>query len=137
MRMSHWSSHVCSSDLHPHSHILIRGITDDGKTVNIAGDYIAHAIRYRASEIMTRALGPQSEIEVRQQLALEVDAERLTRLDRMMLAQAQDHVIDLRRMEGAVAFEPAHQLPRVARARGLARMEIGKAQCGARVSEEV
>src|SRR3546814_15276225 len=78
MRMSHWSSHVCSSDLHPHSHILIRGITEDGKTLNIAGDYIAHAIRYRASEIMTRALGPQSEIEVRPQLALEVDAERLT-----------------------------------------------------------
>ncbi|AJR23108.1 relaxase/mobilization nuclease RlxS [Sphingobium sp. YBL2] len=111
---------------HPHSHILIRGITEDGKTLNIAGDYIAHAIRYRASEIMTRALGPQSEIEVRQQLALEVDAERLTRLDRMMLAQAKDHVIDLRRMEGEVAFDPGHQQLLVARARVLERMELAQ-----------
>ena len=27
---------------HPHTHILVRGVTDDGKTLNIAGDYIAH-----------------------------------------------------------------------------------------------
>src|SRR5450631_1420953 len=26
---------------HPHSHILVRGVTEDGKTLNIAGDYIA------------------------------------------------------------------------------------------------
>lgn len=111
---------------HPHSHILIRGITEDGKTLNIAGDYIAHAIRYRASEIMTRALGPQSEIEVRQQLALEVDAERLTRLDRMMLAQAKDHVIDLRQMEGQPALDPSHRQLLVARARVLERMELAE-----------
>jgi type IV secretory pathway VirD2 relaxase len=24
---------------HPHTHILVRGITDDGKTLNIVGDY--------------------------------------------------------------------------------------------------
>ena len=71
---------------HPHSHILVRGITEDGKTLNIAGDYIAHGIRHRGSQIMTQALGPQSELEVRHQLEREVDAERLTRLDRMMLA---------------------------------------------------
>lgn len=111
---------------HPHSHILIRGITEDGKTLNIAGDYIAHAIRYRASEIMTRSLGPQSEIEVRQQLALEVDTERLTRLDRMMLAQAKDHVIDLRHMEGEVAFDPGQQQLLVARARVLERMDLAE-----------
>ncbi|WP_247436149.1 relaxase/mobilization nuclease domain-containing protein [Bradyrhizobium sp. 139] len=36
---------------HPHTHIVVRGITEDGKTLNIAGDYIAHGIRERASEI--------------------------------------------------------------------------------------
>jgi type IV secretory pathway VirD2 relaxase len=34
---------------HPHTHIIVRGVTDDGKTLNIAGDYIAHGIRERAS----------------------------------------------------------------------------------------
>jgi hypothetical protein len=38
---------------HPHTHILLRGVTDDGKILNIAGDYIAHGIRERASEIVT------------------------------------------------------------------------------------
>ncbi len=42
---------------HPHSHVLVPGMTEDGKTLNIAGDYIAHGIRARASEIMTRELG--------------------------------------------------------------------------------
>ena len=53
---------------HPHTHILLRGITDDGKTLNIAGDYIAYGIRERASDIVTRELGRQTELEVMTQL---------------------------------------------------------------------
>jgi hypothetical protein len=63
---------------HPHTHIIFRGVTDDGKTLNIAGDYIAYGIRYRASEILTRKLGLQSELEVEQQLDREVVDERFT-----------------------------------------------------------
>ncbi|WP_265517918.1 DUF3363 domain-containing protein [Nitratireductor luteus] len=81
---------------HPHTHILVRGVTDDGKILNIAGDYIAHGIRHRASERLTLELGPQSELEVAQKLAREVDADRLTRLDRMLIAEQRDHdLIDL------------------------------------------
>jgi len=43
---------------HPHTHVLVRGITDDGKTLNIAGDYIAYGVRERASEIVTPGTGP-------------------------------------------------------------------------------
>jgi type IV secretory pathway VirD2 relaxase len=74
---------------HPHTHILLRGITDDGKTLNIAGDYIAYGIRERASEIVTRELGRQTELEVTKQLEREVDADRFTRLDRMLIAEQQ------------------------------------------------
>ncbi|WP_265516900.1 DUF3363 domain-containing protein [Nitratireductor luteus] len=81
---------------HPHTHILVRGVTDDGKILNIAGDYIAHGIRHRASERLTLELGPQSELEVAEKLAREVDADRLTRLDRMLIAEQRDHdLIDL------------------------------------------
>jgi type IV secretory pathway VirD2 relaxase len=86
---------------HPHTHVMVRGVTDDGKILNIAGDYIAHGVRHRASELVTLELGHQSEIEVAQKLAGEVDAERLTRLDRMLLDEQQDQgVIDLRPGEG-------------------------------------
>ncbi|MCJ2185166.1 type IV secretion system protein VirD2, partial [Novosphingobium sp. 1949] len=102
---------------HPHSHILIRGVTEDGKTLNIAGDYIAHGIRHRGSQIMTRALGPQSEIEVRQQLQQEVDAERLTRLDRTLLSQARDNTVDLGKPDPAQPHDPHYQQMLVGRAR--------------------
>jgi type IV secretory pathway VirD2 relaxase len=82
---------------HPHTHIVMRGVTEDGKALYIAGDYIAHGIRYRASEILTRELGLQSERDVEQQLDAEVDQERFTRLDRNLIAQAGDErMIDLR-----------------------------------------
>src|SRR6195256_4413190 len=70
----------------PHSHILVRGVTEDGKTLNIAGDYIAYGIRERASEIVTLELGRQTELEVTRSLEREVDADRFTRLDRMLIA---------------------------------------------------
>jgi len=111
---------------HPHSHILIRGVTEDGKTLNIAGDYIAHGIRHRGSQIMTRALGPQSEIEVRQQLQQEVDAERLTQLDRTLLGQAQDHLVDLGKFDPAQPHDPHYQQLLVGRARVLERMELAE-----------
>ena len=61
---------------HPHTHVLVRGITEDGKILNIAGDYIAHGIRHRASEIMTRMLGPQSELDVAREPDRQIDDER-------------------------------------------------------------
>ena len=53
---------------HPHTHIIVRGVLDDGRILNIAGDYIAHGIRHRASELVTRELGHQSEIELQTKL---------------------------------------------------------------------
>ncbi len=87
---------------HPHTNIMVRGVTDHGKILNIAGDYIAHGVRHRASELVTLELGNQSEIELARKLASEVDAERLTRLDRMLLAEQRDQgVVDLRPGEGS------------------------------------
>ncbi|UVK47537.1 DUF3363 domain-containing protein [Mesorhizobium sp. AR07] len=82
---------------HPHTHILVRGVTDQGKVLNIAGDYIAHGIRHRAGELVTLELGPQTEIDIAHKLRAEVEAERLTRLDRMLLAEQEERgIVDLR-----------------------------------------
>ncbi|HTU10991.1 MAG TPA: DUF3363 domain-containing protein [Allosphingosinicella sp.] len=110
---------------HPHTHVLLRGVTEDGKSLNIAGDYIAHGIRGRGSEIMTRLLGPQSELEVRESLAREVDAERLTKLDRDLLARADEHVADLGQ-PAAWDGDGSYQQLLVARARQLERMELAE-----------
>jgi type IV secretory pathway VirD2 relaxase len=82
---------------HPHTHVMVRGITDDGKILNIAGDYIAYGVRHRASELVTLELGSQTELDVARKLAGEVNAERLTRLDRMLIAeQEKQGLVDLR-----------------------------------------
>lgn len=88
---------------HSRSHILVGGVTDDGKILNIAGDYIAHGVHHRASELVTLELGPQTELDVARKLASEVDAERLTRLDRMLLEEQREQgVIDLGPGEGQI-----------------------------------
>ena len=118
---------------HPHTHIIVRGITDDGKTLNIAGDYIAYGIRERAGEFVTRELGRQTELEVWKQLEREVDADRFTRLDRMLIAEQQgqefsdlrpDHDMpDTSRQNRALLIERARKLERM----GLAsEIETGK-----------
>jgi type IV secretory pathway VirD2 relaxase len=75
---------------HPHTHIMVRGVLDDGRILNIAGDYIAHGVRHRASELVTRELGHQSEIELQTKPQNEVEAERVTRLDKMLLSEQRE-----------------------------------------------
>ena len=108
---------------HPHTHIIVRGVTDDGKTLNIAGDYIAHGIRERASEIVTLELGRQTEQEVTQSLEREVDADRFTRLDRMLIAEQRGQeftdlrpdkdMLDTFRQNRALLIDRARKLERM------------------------
>ncbi|PHR60991.1 MAG: hypothetical protein COA43_04930 [Robiginitomaculum sp.] len=67
---------------HPHSHIVIRGQTDDGKILNIAGDYISQGIRGRAREMATHYLGMKSSLDIMEDRAREVKQQRYTILDK-------------------------------------------------------
>ena len=112
---------------HPHTHVVIRGITEDGKALNIAGDYIAHGIRYRASEILTRELGLQSEREVEQQLDLEVGQDRLTRLDRHLIEQVgAENQIDMRQNADELNLADAQRYRLLRRLKKLERMGLAK-----------
>lgn len=67
--------------LHPHTHIMLRGIDERGENLVIAPDYIRHGMRERLSGLVSLDLGPRTDLEIEQRLRLEVDAERLTSLD--------------------------------------------------------
>lgn len=85
---------------HPHTHILVRGVTDRGATLYLAGNYPKHGICNRASELATEVLGRESAIEAAGRRAAE--AERLTGLDRALIAEQRDHgVVDLRQRQRA------------------------------------
>ena len=81
---------------HPHSHVVLRGKDERGKDLIIAQDYITDGIRLRAQERATLELGPETDLELRPKLQAEVSAERFTRIDRAMLAEAGGGTLDLR-----------------------------------------
>jgi len=81
---------------HPHVHVIVNGRDALGDDLVINGDYLANGIRERASELATLELGPVTEIEQRRKLIVEIDQDCLTRIDRAMIAEAEDRFIDLR-----------------------------------------
>jgi uncharacterized protein DUF3363 len=108
---------------HPHTHIVIRGRDDQGKDLVMARDYIAHGVRARAQSLITLELGPESEVERTQKLFNEVGQERLTRLDRSLMARAKDGIL-------VVASEqeqnPVQRILRVGRLKTLERLGLAE-----------
>ena len=81
---------------HPHVHVIINGRDELGEDLVINGDHIAHGIRERASELVTLELGPVTAIEQQRKLAAEIDQDRFTRIDRALIAEAGEGLVDLR-----------------------------------------
>ncbi|MEQ8403430.1 MAG: relaxase/mobilization nuclease and DUF3363 domain-containing protein [Roseitalea porphyridii] len=100
----------------PHTHVVLRGVTDEGKTLIIDRDYITHGMRTRASDLATLELGPQTDHEIETKLRREVDQERWTRIDRAMTREAVDGVLDVR------------ERPRPDQAGLMRRMMVGRVQ---------
>jgi type IV secretory pathway VirD2 relaxase len=118
--IDHWNTE------HAHVHILVRGRTDDGNDLVINRDYISTGFRARAGDLVTRELGPRSELEVRRGLEAETTAERWTRIDRMLAreAGAGDGAIDLRPNRDA-APDPLREV-RIGRMRTLERLGLAE-----------
>jgi type IV secretory pathway VirD2 relaxase len=113
---------------HPHSHIVIRGVDETGENLVIAGAYLAHGIRERASELVTIELGPETTMERQAKLVREIDQERLTRIDRALLREAGEAaggVIDLRTAVGEPLPNFDRQL-RIGRLQALERLGLAE-----------
>jgi len=106
---------------HPHTHIVIRGRDDEGKDLVMARDYISHGVRARAQSLITLELGPESEVERMQKLFNEVGQERLTRLDRSLLARAKEGILVI---PTADERDPIQQTLRIGRLKTLERLGL-------------
>jgi type IV secretory pathway VirD2 relaxase len=91
--VDHWNTQ------HPHVHILVRGITEDGQDLVIARDYIKEGMRARAQDLVTQELGPRTEHDIQKALERQVDAEHWTQLDRQLVRDSDRH--------GAIDLAPA------------------------------
>ncbi|MBN9000345.1 MAG: DUF3363 domain-containing protein, partial [Rhizobiales bacterium] len=88
--VDHWNTE------HPHIHLIVRGVRDDGQDLVIARDYIKEGMRDRARDLVTQELGPRTDLDIRRMLERQIDTERWTQLDRQLLRDAHDiGVIDL------------------------------------------
>jgi len=81
----------------PHTHIVLRGVRDDGQKLIIPRDYISYGMRDVAEELLTNELGPIKQIHYAQRVAKQIRQERFTSLDRKLLNNCVASVVDLRR----------------------------------------
>jgi type IV secretory pathway VirD2 relaxase len=73
---------------HPHVHIVVRGLDEEGKVLLLARDYIRTGIRARSQELLTRTHGHRQEHEHRRARENAIEAPRLTEIDRALLGRA-------------------------------------------------
>jgi type IV secretory pathway VirD2 relaxase len=108
---------------HPHTHIVIRGRDDQARDLIMARDYIAHGVRARAQGLITLELGPETDLERTQKLFNETGQERLTRLDRSLLARAKDGILVV---TSAEEQDPVQQTLRIGRLKTLERLGLAQ-----------
>lgn len=88
--VDHWNTE------HPHVHLIVRGVRDDGQDLVISRDYIKEGMRDRARDLITQELGPRTDLDIRRTLERQIEAERWTQLDRQLVRDAgKSGIIDL------------------------------------------
>ena len=88
--VDHWNTQ------HPHIHLIVRGVRDDGQDLVISRDYIKEGMRDRARDLITHELGPRTDLDIRRSLESQIEAERWTQLDRQLVRDAgKSGIIDL------------------------------------------
>ncbi|WP_085464347.1 relaxase/mobilization nuclease domain-containing protein [Mesorhizobium australicum] len=88
--VDHWNTE------HPHVHLIVRGVRDDGQNLVISRDYIKEGMRDRARDLITQELGPRTDKDIRRALERQIEAERWTSLDRQLKRDGlKSGIIDL------------------------------------------
>ena len=76
---------------HPHTHVALRGVRDDGSVLDLPREYVKSGIRTIAEDLCTRQLGYRTELDAREAERREVDQCRVTSLDRMIERASPEH----------------------------------------------
>lgn len=111
----------------PHTHIVVRGRDDREQNLVIAREYIAQGMRERVAELVTLDLGPRTTLEIEERLRHDVNAERLTPIDRRMVRDMGD-----RREICQSMHDPFQQSLRVSRLRKLEELGLAEPVGGGR-----
>ena len=98
--VDHWNTE------HPHVHIIVRGVADDGENLVISRDYIREGMRARAQDLITQGLGRRTDLDIRRTVERQIGAERWTQLDRQLVRDAdRQGIIDMAPVAGQQSDE--------------------------------
>ena len=86
-RQLEWAAVAHFNTGHPHVHLVLRGRTKAGP-LELERDYIKHGIRQHAENLCTAQLGFRTELDAFEAERREVDAPRVTSLDRTIARRA-------------------------------------------------
>ena len=123
-----WVAVVHLNTEHPHVHIAVRGVRDDGRPLELRREYIRSGIRERAEELCTNQLGFRSELDRVASQRGEIEARRYTSLDRMITRSATD-ADDPAHMRFGQELRPANVRDQHIAARLAALRAMGLADC--------
>src|ERR1700688_3200951 len=79
-----WVAAVHHNTEHPHVHIAVRGVDEEGRPLRLPREYIRAGLRGGAEEIATEALGYRTPADAQEAQRREIPQNRYTSLDRIL-----------------------------------------------------
>src|ERR1700687_1580899 len=79
-----WVAAVHHNTEHPHVHIAVRGVDEEGRPLRLPREYLRVGLRGRAEEIATEALGYRTPTNAQEAQRREIAQNRYTSLDRIL-----------------------------------------------------
>lgn len=76
-----------------HTHIMVRGVDDEGANLIIAREYTAHGLRARAIELITLDLGPVASFDISRNLEQDIGAMRVLPIDRDLIVRSDENLV--------------------------------------------
>jgi hypothetical protein len=83
-----WAAVAHYNTEHPHVHIALRGIDNEGRPLRLSQGYVKQGIREAAEDLCTRQLGYRTEVDAAAAQRREVHLHRYTSLDRIIQRNA-------------------------------------------------
>jgi type IV secretory pathway VirD2 relaxase len=102
-----------------HVHLLVRGMRDNGRPLEINRDYLRSGLRVRSQELATKELGPRLEPEMLRARERAVRREQWTEIDRALQRKADQHGV-----VSYVDFQPRSESARIKAEQEIDRLQF-------------
>lgn len=110
-----------------HVHLLIRGVREDGRVLEIDREYLKHGIRELSQELIERELGPRLEREVLLARGRVVEREQWTEIDRALKRRANaERVVSFEDFQAPSAAARVHAEQEMERLRYLEKLGLAR-----------